>query len=123
MNDTKEEKQDTNHEIEMRSISSMSSSMPCVDELVVFQVQELSEIGMFVKLLEYTDPFLSALIAFPEIGRRRKLRTRYQVGMIGVARVTRMDPERGYVDLVTSRCREEIEAKMAQFRQNVRGFF
>lgn len=72
---------------------------PKTNELVTFRVQNVTELGILVFLLQY--PQTQAMICEPEYGRRRlstnsqKIRT----GQLGCAFVARVDTGKGFVDL------------------------
>lgn len=90
-------------------------NFPDIDEIVLYRVDETTDIGQYVTLLDYYDinPSLKALIVFPEINTHAKfvklLKKYKKDGQKGKARVLRVDKEKGYVDLTIKLTRFEGE--------------
>lgn len=89
------------------SIRAMSSTnyrfyenkYPEVDEVVMVNVQEIAEMGAYVKLLEYDN--IEGMVLLSELSRRRirSIQKLIRVGMNEVVVVLRVDKEKGYIDL------------------------
>lgn len=90
-------------------------NFPDINEIVLYRVDETTDLGQYVTLLDYCDinPSLKALIVFPEVNTHaefmRLLKKYKKQGQKGKARVLRVDKEKGYVDLTINliRFREE----------------
>ena len=80
-------------------------NFPDIDEIVNYRVDETTDVGQYVTLLDYCDinPTLKALIVFPEVNSHAQftklLKKHKKDGEKGKARVLRIDKEKGYVDL------------------------
>lgn len=89
---------------------------PDVDDLVVVEVAAVSDIGVYVKLLEYGG--LEGLIILSELSRKR-IRSVSRLASVGqrqVASVMRVDRDKGYVDLSRRRVTpEEQEAVLGRY--------
>lgn len=72
---------------------------PEVDEVVMVNVQEIAEMGAYVKLLEYDN--IEGMVLLSELSRRRirSIQKLIRVGKNEVAVVLRVDKEKGYIDL------------------------
>lgn len=72
---------------------------PEVGEVVMVNVQEIAEMGAYVKLLEYDN--IEGMVLLSELSRRRirSIQKLIRVGKNEVAVVLRMDKEKGYIDL------------------------
>lgn len=80
---------------------------PEVDEVVVVNVQEIAEMGAYVKLLEYDN--IEGMVLLSELSRRRirSIQKLIRVGKNEVAVVLRVDKEKGYIDLSKRRVSAE----------------
>lgn len=80
---------------------------PEVDEVVMVNVQEIAEMGAYVKLLEYDN--IEGMVLLSELLRRRirSIQKLIRVGKNEVAVVLRVDKEKGYIDLSKRRVSQE----------------
>lgn len=80
---------------------------PEVDEVVMVNVQEIAEMGAYVKLLEYDN--IEGMVLLSELSRRRirSIQKLIRVGKNEVAVVLRVDKEKGYIDLSKRRVSTE----------------
>ncbi|TID13295.1 hypothetical protein CANINC_004981 [Pichia inconspicua] len=80
---------------------------PEVDEIVMVNVQQIAEMGAYVKLLEYDD--IEGMVLLSELSRRRirSIQKLIRVGRNEVAVVLRVDKEKGYIDLSKRRVSAE----------------
>ncbi|CAN3365842.1 eukaryotic translation initiation factor 2 subunit alpha [Diutina catenulata] len=80
---------------------------PEVDEVVMVNVQEIAEMGAYVKLLEYDN--IEGMVLLSELSRRRirSIQKLIRVGKNEVAVVLRVDKEKGYIDLSKRRVSQE----------------
>lgn len=80
---------------------------PEVDEVVMVNVQEIAEMGAYVKLLEYDN--IEGMVLLSELLRRRirSIQKLIRVGKNEVAVVLRVDKEKGYIDLLKRRVSQE----------------
>ncbi|KAL7665108.1 S1 motif domain-containing protein [[Candida] zeylanoides] len=80
---------------------------PEVDEVVMVNVQEIAEMGAYVKLLEYDN--IEGMVLLSELSRRRirSIQKLIRVGKNEVAVVLRVDKEKGYIDLSKRRVSAE----------------
>mmetsp|Transcript_7462 Transcript_7462/g.8173 ORF Transcript_7462/g.8173 Transcript_7462/m.8173 type:complete len:288 (+) Transcript_7462:22-885(+) len=86
------------------------NEFPDKDELVMVKITEVSEIGVFGKLLEYN--MLDCFIPMSEISRTRikSVQKHLKKGQTKVLQVLRVDQARGYVDLTKKYLtKEDIE--------------
>lgn len=94
------------------------SLFPEVDEIVMIKVKNITDIGVYVYLLEYNN--LMGLILFSDLSRRRvrHINNVVREGTNEVAMVIRVDVEKGYIDLskknVTSEEVQECEERFAK---------
>jgi len=81
--------------------------LPDVDEVVMCQVQQIAEMGAYVKLLEYDGA--EGMILLSELSRRRirSIQKLIRVGRNEVVVVLRVDKEKGYIDLSKRRVSPE----------------
>ncbi|ODV95127.1 hypothetical protein PACTADRAFT_43114 [Pachysolen tannophilus NRRL Y-2460] len=84
---------------------------PEVDEVVMVNVQQIAEMGAYVKLLEYDN--IEGMVLLSELSRRRirSIQKLIRVGKNEVAVVLRVDKEKGYIDLSKRRVSSEDIAK------------
>lgn len=80
---------------------------PEVDDIVMVNVQQIAEMGAYVKLLEYDD--IEGMILLSELSRRRirSIQKLIRVGKNDVVVVLRVDKEKGYIDLSKRRVSSE----------------
>lgn len=80
---------------------------PEVEEVVMVNVQQIAEMGAYVKLLEYDD--IEGMVLLSELSRRRirSIQKLIRVGRNEVAVVLRVDKEKGYIDLSKRRVSAE----------------
>lgn len=80
---------------------------PEVDEVVMVNVQEIAEMGAYVKLLEYDN--IEGMVLLSELSRRRirSIQKLIRVGKNEVVVVLRVDKEKGYIDLSKRRVSAE----------------
>ncbi|GMM44095.1 translation initiation factor eIF2 subunit alpha [Pichia kluyveri] len=80
---------------------------PEVDDVVMVNVQQIAEMGAYVKLLEYDD--IEGMVLLSELSRRRirSIQKLIRVGRNEVAVVLRVDKEKGYIDLSKRRVSTE----------------
>ncbi|GMG40041.1 unnamed protein product [Ambrosiozyma monospora] len=80
---------------------------PEVDEVVMVNVQQIAEMGAYVKLLEYDN--IEGMVLLSELSRRRirSIQKLIRVGRNEVAVVLRVDKEKGYIDLSKRRVSSE----------------
>ncbi|GAK63286.1 translation initiation factor eIF-2 alpha subunit [Moesziomyces antarcticus] len=85
--------------------------LPDVDEVVMCQVQQIAEMGAYVKLLEYDGA--EGMILLSELSRRRirSIQKLIRVGRNEVVVVLRVDKEKGYIDLSKRRVSPEDVVK------------
>jgi translation initiation factor 2 subunit 1 len=69
---------------------------PDVDQLVMVTVKQITEVGVYVNLLEY---YVEGMILLSELSRHRRINTQAFSGLSFVAIVLRVDKEKGYIDL------------------------
>jgi len=92
------------------------NKFPNADELVVVQVNSISELGAYVSLLEYDN--LEGMILMSELSRRRirSIHKLIRVGKQETVMVVRVDQEKGYIDLSKRRVTaEELERKDIEY--------
>ncbi|KAJ3385819.1 hypothetical protein HDU84_002001 [Entophlyctis sp. JEL0112] len=84
---------------------------PEVDDLVMVNVQQIAEMGAYVRLLEYNNT--EGMILLSELSRRRirSIQKHIRVGKNEVVVVMRVDKEKGYIDLSKRRVSPEDIAK------------
>ncbi|KAL6949744.1 eukaryotic translation initiation factor 2 subunit alpha [Hanseniaspora vineae] len=72
---------------------------PEVDDVVMVNVQQIAEMGAYVKLLEYDN--IEGMVLLSELSRRRirSIQKLIRVGRNEVVVVLRVDKEKGYIDL------------------------
>ncbi|PKI84668.1 hypothetical protein MVES1_001891 [Malassezia vespertilionis] len=82
-------------------------ALPDTDEIVMCQVQQIAEMGAYVKLLEYDSA--EGMILLSELSRRRirSIQKLIRVGRNEVVVVLRVDKEKGYIDLSKRRVSPE----------------
>ena len=80
---------------------------PEVDDVVMVNVQQIAEMGAYVKLLEYDD--IEGMVLLSELSRRRirSIQKLIRVGRNEVVVVLRVDKEKGYIDLSKRRVSAE----------------
>lgn len=80
---------------------------PEVDDIVMVNVQQIAEMGAYVKLLEYDN--IEGMILLSELSRRRirSIQKLIRVGKNDVVVVLRVDKEKGYIDLSKRRVSSE----------------
>ncbi|CCE61545.1 hypothetical protein TPHA_0A04707 [Tetrapisispora phaffii CBS 4417] len=80
---------------------------PEVDDVVMVNVQQIAEMGAYVKLLEYDN--IEGMILLSELSRRRirSIQKLIRVGKNDVVVVLRVDKEKGYIDLSKRRVSSE----------------
>ncbi|CAI4034417.1 hypothetical protein SMKI_10G2080 [Saccharomyces mikatae IFO 1815] len=80
---------------------------PEIDDIVMVNVQQIAEMGAYVKLLEYDN--IEGMILLSELSRRRirSIQKLIRVGKNDVAVVLRVDKEKGYIDLSKRRVSSE----------------
>ncbi|VEU22406.1 DEKNAAC103590 [Brettanomyces naardenensis] len=83
------------------------NKFPEVDEVVMVNVQQIAEMGAYVKLLEYDN--IEGMVLLSELSRRRirSIQKLIRVGRNEVAVVLRVDKEKGYIDLSKRRVSAE----------------
>lgn len=83
------------------------NKFPEVDDVVMVNVQQIAEMGAYVKLLEYDN--IEGMILLSELSRRRirSIQKLIRVGKNDVAVVLRVDKEKGYIDLSKRRVSSE----------------
>jgi len=84
---------------------------PDADELVMVNVRQISDAGVYVRLLEYDN--IEGMILFSELSRRRirSIQKLVKVGRNEVVVVMKVDKEKGYLDLSKRRVSPEEIAK------------
>ena len=87
---------------------------PEVDDLVLVQVLNVTEMGAYVSLLEYNN--IEGMILTSELSRRRikSMNKLIPVNKIEVASVLRVEAEKGYIDLSKKRVNPEEIAQMQE---------
>lgn len=86
------------------------NEFPTTDECVMVNVKQIADMGAYVSLLEYNN--IEGMIMYSELSRRRirSINKLIRVGKNEVVMVTRVDAERGYIDLSKRRVApEDIE--------------
>lgn len=80
---------------------------PEIDDIVMVNVQQIAEMGAYVKLLEYDN--IEGMILLSELSRRRirSIQKLIRVGKNDVVVVLRVDKEKGYIDLSKRRVSSE----------------
>ncbi|CDK27693.1 unnamed protein product [Kuraishia capsulata CBS 1993] len=80
---------------------------PEVEEVVMVNVQQIAEMGAYVKLLEYDN--IEGMVLLSELSRRRirSIQKLIRVGRNEVVVVLRVDKEKGYIDLSKRRVSSE----------------
>lgn len=80
---------------------------PEVDEVVMVNVQQIEDMGAYVKLLEYDN--IEGMVLLSELSRRRirSIQKLIRVGKNEVVVVLRVDREKGYIDLSKRRVSTE----------------
>jgi translation initiation factor 2 subunit 1 len=73
------------------------SVYPKVGDLVMVQLSSITDVGVYVALLEYDQ--IEGMIALSEMTNRRSQPRNMRVGRIEVAVVLHVDEEKGYIDL------------------------
>lgn len=83
------------------------NKFPEVDDVVMVNVQQIAEMGAYVKLLEYDN--IEGMILLSELSRRRirSIQKLIRVGKNDVVVVLRVDREKGYIDLSKRRVTSE----------------
>lgn len=83
------------------------NKFPEVDDIVMVNVQQIAEMGAYVKLLEYDN--IEGMILLSELSRRRirSIQKLIRVGKNDVVVVLRVDKEKGYIDLSKRRVSSE----------------
>ncbi|KAK5778426.1 translation initiation factor eIF2 subunit alpha PWA37_000322 [Arxiozyma heterogenica] len=83
------------------------NKFPEVDDVVMVNVQQIAEMGAYVKLLEYDN--IEGMILLSELSRRRirSIQKLIRVGKNDVVVVLRVDKEKGYIDLSKRRVSSE----------------
>lgn len=83
------------------------SKYPEVDDVVMVNVQQIAEMGAYVKLLEYDN--IEGMVLLSELSRRRirSIQKLIRVGKNEVVVVLRVDKEKGYIDLSKRRVSSE----------------
>ncbi|GMM35254.1 translation initiation factor eIF2 subunit alpha [Saccharomycopsis crataegensis] len=83
------------------------NKFPEVDEVVMVNVQQIEEMGAYVKLLEYDN--IEGMVLLSELSRRRirSIQKLIRVGKNEVVVVLRVDKEKGYIDLSKRRVSSE----------------
>ncbi len=83
---------------------------PEVDECVTVRVESIAEMGAYVRLLEYGDK--EGMVLLSELSRRRirSINKLIRVGTNEVVMATRIDKEKGYIDLSKRRVSSEERA-------------
>lgn len=92
---------------------------PKKDELVVVQVQNVSDMGAYVTLLEYNG--VEGMVLMSELSRKRirSVKRLVRVGRLEVVVVLRVDETRGYIDLSKKRVSpEEIQRCETRFNKS-----
>lgn len=89
-------------------------SYPNMNEIVVVQIKSITDMGIYVSLLEYDG--IEAMISIAEFTNRRfrSLPSLTRVGRIEFAIVTNVDKVKGYIDLSKKRISVEEVAKAEQ---------
>lgn len=84
---------------------------PEVDDVVMVNVQQIAEMGAYVRLLEYDN--IEGMVLLLELLRRRirSIQKLIRVGKNEVVVVLRVDKEKGYIDLSKRRVLPEDVAK------------
>ncbi|ODQ81160.1 hypothetical protein BABINDRAFT_59783 [Babjeviella inositovora NRRL Y-12698] len=87
------------------------NKFPEVDDVVMVNVQQIAEMGAYVKLLEYEN--IEGMVLLSELSRRRirSIQKLIRVGKNEVVVVLRVDKEKGYIDLSKRRVSSEDVAK------------
>lgn len=90
---------------------------PEVEDVVMVNVQQIAEMGAYVKLLEYDN--IEGMVLLSELSRRRirSIQKLIRVGKNEVVVVLRVDKEKGYIDLSKRRVNAE-EVAMCEERYN-----
>ncbi|CCH45153.1 Eukaryotic translation initiation factor 2 subunit alpha [Wickerhamomyces ciferrii] len=80
---------------------------PEIDDVVMVNVQQIAEMGAYVKLLEYDN--IEGMVLLSELSRRRirSIQKLIRVGKNEVVVVLRVDKEKGYIDLSKRRVSAE----------------
>lgn len=80
---------------------------PEVDDVVMVNVQQIAEMGAYVRLLEYDN--IEGMVLLSELSRRRirSIQKLIRVGKNEVVVVLRVDKEKGYIDLSKRRVSAE----------------
>lgn len=83
------------------------NEFPEVDEIVMIKVKEITDIGVYVSLIEYGS--LEGMILLSELSKRRirSIRKLVREGLIFPVMVLRVDEERGHVDLSRKRLTDD----------------
>lgn len=84
---------------------------PDVDDVVMVNVRQITDLGAYVRLLEYDN--IEGMILLAELSRRRirSVQKLIRVGRNEVVVVLRVDKEKGYIDLSKRRVSPEEIAK------------
>lgn len=87
------------------------SRLPETDELVMVNVVNIEEMGVYVNLLEYNN--IEGMILLTELSRRRirSINKLIRVGRNEVVVVVRVDRDKGYIDLSKRRVSPEDISK------------
>lgn len=92
---------------------------PNVDELVMVVVNQVSEMGAYVSLLEYNN--IEGMVLLSELSKRRirSVQKLVRVGRNEVVVVLRVDREKGYIDLSKKRVSpEDVEKCEERFNKS-----
>lgn len=91
------------------------NEFPEVDECVMVRVESIAEMGAYVRLLEYGG--IEGMVLLSELSRRRirSINKLLRVNTNEVVMVTRVDREKGYIDLSKRRVSSE-ERTVAETR-------
>ncbi|KAM7456214.1 hypothetical protein BLSTO_03026 [Blastocystis sp. subtype 1] len=97
-------KEDT---FEVSSHRFYANEFPKVDDVVMVKVMKITDSGVYVTLLEYNR--IQGFIPASELSRRRirSIPKLVQIGKVEPSVVTRVDEEKGYVDLSKRRVAED----------------
>lgn len=81
---------------------------PEVDDVVMVNVQQIAEMGAYVKLLEYDN--IEGMVLLSELSSRRirSIQKLIRVGRNEVVTVLRVDKEKGYIDLSKKKYLQKI---------------
>ncbi|CAF0973515.1 unnamed protein product [Didymodactylos carnosus] len=96
------------------------NKLPDNNDLVMVNVVRIENVGVYVKLLEYDN--IEGMILMSELSRRRirSVNKLVRIGRNEVARVIRVDLQKGYIDLSKSRVLNEDEVRECE-QKYIRG--